>query len=115
MAVTVRVNGLPNATVVSDLGWFVIAGATSLEPLLLDEEEELELLEDELDELEPEEEDELLDDEPVPLELVPPDEELLEDEDEPLLLELEDDDELEEELELLEEPELAVISAVVME
>jgi len=100
VAATVRVTLVPAACVVSAAGWAVIVGAIMSPPELLEEEElelldELELLLDEelLDELEEE-------DDPVPLELVPPEElELLldelelEDEDEELLLE---DDELEE-------------------
>jgi len=102
LATTVRVNELPVATVVSDCGWVVMAGAITPEPLLLeDDDEELELLEeleDELDELEEE---------------APPEEEL-DDELLELLDELEEDELLlDEELELLEEPELVVISAVV--
>jgi hypothetical protein len=82
VAVTVSVTRIPAATVVSAAGWVVIAGAITLLPELLDEEE-LELDDDdELELLEEEDEEEL-----VEPELVPP------------------DDELEDELELLEEPE----------
>jgi hypothetical protein len=80
VAVTVSVTRVPAATVVSAVGWVVIAGATTLLPELLDEEDELELEDEEL--LEDEEEDEL---------------ELLE--------ELEEDEELELLEELEEEPE----------
>jgi len=103
VAVTERVKALPSATV-WDCGWAVICGAITLEPLLDEDEEELELLEDEL--LELEDEDELLDEELVPPELVPPEEEPDEllDEDE-----LDDDEELElDELELLLEDRLIV-------
>jgi hypothetical protein len=126
-ATTVRLKLAPLATMVSDWGWVVICGATTPEPLLLEDEEvepdelllpdpldELELLAPELELVPPDEpEDEELDELelPEPLELVPPDElellpelepvpdELEEDELEPLP-ELELDDELEELLEL---------------
>lgn len=58
-ATTVRVKLAPMATLVSDAGWVVMAGAITPVPLLLDEDEELELLE----ELDDEDEDELLDEE----------------------------------------------------
>jgi hypothetical protein len=56
VAVTESEKLAPNATFVTDCGWLVIVGATTPEPLLEDDEDELELLEllldDELEELE---------------------------------------------------------------
>jgi len=52
VAVTARLKPPPGATVVSGAGWVSIAGAITLEPLLLDEDELLELLLDELELLE---------------------------------------------------------------
>jgi len=61
-ATTVRLKLAPLATVVSAAGWFVIIGAITPDPLLLEEEDELD--EDDelelLDELELDEDDELL-------------------------------------------------------
>jgi len=49
LATTERVKALPSGTVVTGLGWVSIVGAATLEPLLLDEEELLELLLEELE------------------------------------------------------------------